>query len=189
MSPEKEHRILQQLQAGNEDVFEALYHRYHKRLYSFVFKYLKSRELSEDAVHDTFIKLWEHRRDIDSNVKGFLFTSARNHVMNMIRNNKRKVLKQVQIERSRKKSANKTEEVILYSEYQQILAKGVQKLPEGKREIFQLKTVHELSNREIAERLDITIHTVKSQYYEASKFIKKYLDKHAGIKMRAKGNG
>ncbi len=189
MSEKEEKRILRRLKLGDNDVFEQLYHRYHKRLYGLAFKYLKSRELAEDAVHDTFIKLWEKRSSIHSNLKGFLFTSVRNHVLNMVRNNKRKVLKHIQIEQQRKKSTNKTEDVIIYSEYQQILARGLKELPDGKREIFNLKTVQKLSNQEIADRLDISIHTVKSQYYHASKFIKEYLDKHADIQMHARESG
>lgn len=189
MSDNEEKIILQRLRLGDNEVYEKIYHRYHKRLYGFAFKYLKSHELAEDAVHDTFIKLWENRKTIQSNIKGFLFTSVRNHVMNMIRNKKRKVLKHIQIELQRKKSSNKTEDVIIYSEYRQILARGLNELPEGKREIFNLKTVQNLSNREIAQQLNITVHTVKSQYYEASRFIKEYLDQHAGIQTRARGNG
>ena len=187
---EKEERItIQRLKLGDSKAYEKLYHRYHKRLYGLAFKYLKSHELAEDAVHDTFIKLWDKRSSIHSNFKGFLFTSVRNHVMNMIRNNKQKVLKHIQLEHQRKKSSNKTEDVIIYSEYQQILARGLKQLPDGKREIFRLKTVQCLSNREIAERLNITIHTVKSQYYDASNFIKQYLDDHADIKIKARESG
>lgn len=189
MSEKEEHITIQRLKLGDNEVYEKLYHRYHKRLYGLAFKYLKSHELAEDAVHDTFIMLWEKRESIHSNIKGFLFTSVRNHVMNMIRNNKKKVLKHIQIEQERKKSSNKTEDVIIYSEYQQILARGLEELPEGKREIFKLKSVQGLSNQEIAERLDITIHTVKSQYYDASKFIKQYLDDHADIQTRVRGSG
>lgn len=189
MSENEEQITIKRLQHGDNDVYEQLYYRYHKRLYGFAFKYLKSHELAEDAVHDTFIRLWEKRGTIHSNIKGFLFTSVRNHVMNMIRNNQRKILKHIQIEHQRKKSSNKTEDVIIYSEYQQILARGLEELPEGKREIFKLKTVQGLSNRTIAKQLGITVHTVKSQYYEASKFIRKYMYDHAGIQMRARGNG
>lgn len=189
MNENDENIALQQLRTGNEDAYEKLYFCYHKRLYSFAFKYLKSRELAEDAVQDTFIKLWEHRANITTNIKGFLFTSARNHIFNMIRNKKKKVLKHIELERQKVNTENKTEEIILYSEYQKILAKGIEKLTEGKKEIFNLKTVHGLSNREVANHLDITINTVKSQYYQASKFIREYLNEHADINSKKSESG
>lgn len=184
MSGNVEKLEIQRLRGGDEQVYLEFYHRYNKRLYSFAFQYLKSHELAEDAVQDTFIKLWEHRQKITSSIKGFLFRSIRNHVLNMIRNNKRRTLKKIKFEYHKKLSSNRTEEVILYSEYQRILANGLDKLPAGKREIFDLKTVHGLSNDAIASKLDITINTVKSQYYQASKFIKEYLKKHAGISVK-----
>lgn len=184
MNDRQEKIELHQLRSGDEMAFERIYHCYHKRLYSFAFKYLKSRELAEDAVQDTYIKLWEHRQNIRSSVKGFLFISVRNRVMNMIRNNKRMVLKHIQLEQQKSFSINKTDDVILYSEYQQILARGLKKLPDGKKEIFRMKSIHGLSNQEIATKLNITIHTVKSQYYHASKFIKEYLNEYAGIEIK-----
>lgn len=189
MQEQDENRIIQQLRSGDEEAFERLYRTYHKRLYSFVFKYLKSRELAEDAVHDTFIKLWMNRTRVTKNIRGFLFTSARNHVINMIRNNKRKVLKHIQIAQQKSASGHKTDDIILYSEYQKILARGLEELPPGKREIFKLKTVQGLANGDIARQLDISIHTVKSQYYEASRFIKKYLDDHADIRTGGRESG
>lgn len=181
MRQHEERQLLLQLKAGSDEAYEAIYHLYNKRLFSFTLKYLKSRELSEDAVHDTFIKLWDNRKSIHGNLKSYLFSTARNHVLNMIRNRKRKILKHIQIEQQRSNTSNKTEEFILYSEYQTIFREGLDQLPDKKREIFLLKTEKQLSNADIAARLGITIHTVKSQYYEASRFIKDYLNQNAGI--------
>lgn len=183
MSEKEELKTIQQLRMGSEEAYEKMYNLYHKRLYGYAFKYLKSHQLSEDAVHDTYIKLWDHRMKITTNIRGFLFTSMHNHVMNLMRNKKRKILKHIQIERNRVISSNKTEDLILYSEYQKILSEGLKELTDSKREIFHLKTVQGLSNDEIATQLNISTHTVKSQYYHTTKFIKAYLDKHAGIKM------
>lgn len=44
-----------------EDVFSAIYERYHKLLYVLAYKYLKSKELSQDAVQHVFLKFWEAR--------------------------------------------------------------------------------------------------------------------------------
>ncbi len=183
--PEKDDQILlAKLRSGSDSAYEIIYHQYHERLYSFSFKYLKSKELSEDAVHDVFVKLWDNRQSVTTDIKSYLFTSTRNHVLNMIRNNKRKVLKQIQLEQQKSKPVNRTEEVILYSEYRKILMQGLQELPPGKREVFRLKSENEMSNSDIAEKMGITVNTVKSQYYHASKFIKEYLSEHAGISNR-----
>ncbi|PKD43495.1 hypothetical protein CWD77_07955 [Rhodohalobacter barkolensis] len=175
-------KLLIQLRLGDEQAYEKIYSRYHKRIYCFAFSYLKSRVLSEDAVQVVFIKLWENRSSISSNIKAFLFTTTRNHVLNMIRNQKGKVLKSIKYEQQKTSSSNQPEYIVLYSQYQAILDKGLEQLSEGKREIFNMKSNLGLTNSEIANELGITIHTVKSQYYQASKFIREYLSRHAGIK-------
>lgn len=181
--PEPEDKdLLQRLKEGQEQAFVEIYHLYHKRLFSFAIKYLKSRELAQDAVQAAFIKLWENRQKIESSVRGFLFTTARNHILNMIRNDHLRILKKVQLEQQKVMPRNETEEVILYSEYQRILNEGLAELPPGKREIFELKTTGGLTNPEIAEKLGISINTVKSQFYEASRFIREYLARHANIR-------
>lgn len=181
MSDKDTDQILIQLRLGDEQAYEKIYHLYHERLYCFAYTYLKSRELSEDAVQDAFIKLWENRSSISSNIKAFLFTTTRNHVLNMIRNQKRTVLKSVKYEQQKSSRSNQPEYIVLYSQYQDILDKGLNQLPEGKREIFNMKSDLGLTNNEIANELGITIHTVKSQYYQASKFIREYLSRHAEI--------
>lgn len=182
-------QILHRLRSGDEHAYETIYLRYHKRLYSFAYTYLKSRELSEDAVQETFIKLWENRSSISTNIKGYLFTITRNHVLNMIRNHKKTVLKSIQFERQKASTSSRTEYVVLYSEYQAILHEGLEKLSKGKREIFNMKSELGLTNQEIADKLDITVHTVKSQYYQATNFIRDYLSRHAGIQTnKAKRN-
>lgn len=181
MTKQSDKQLLNRIRLGDEEAYKSLYNAYYKRIYSLAFKYLKSRELAEDAVQETFIKLWENRTAVSVNVKGYLFTSARNHVLNMIRNQKKKIVQKIREEHRASLSSNKTEDVILYSEYRTIYNDALNLLTDGKREIFQLKTFHQLTNQEIADKLNISIHTVKSQYYHASKFIKKHLQTHAGI--------
>lgn len=176
--------VLERLRAGDQQVYKELYCRYDKRLFSFAFQYLKSRELAKDAVQEAFIKLWVHRRAINVNVKSFLFTTVRNHVMNMIRNDRRRMLKAIQLEQQSKRHGNATEDGLLYAEYQTILASAMREMPAGRRLIFEMKTDQGLSNAAIASQLDITIHTVKSQYYLASKFVRNYLVEHAGISVK-----
>lgn len=181
MSNLSDKQLLYRIRLGDEEAYKILYNTYHKRIYSLAFKYLKSRELAEDAVQETFIKLWENRTAVSVNVKGYLFTSARNHVFNMIRNQKKKIIRKIRAEHSEALVSNKTEDVILYSEYRSIYNEALNLLTDGKREIFELKTVQQLTNQQIADKLDISIHTVKSQYYHASKFVKEHLRTHAGI--------
>lgn len=180
MSPREDKTIIINLKRGDKGALREIYTKYHKQLYGLAFKYLKSKKLAEDAVHDVFIKLWRYREKLDSrkSLKGFLFTSMKNHVLNMIRNHKREVEKNMNYANLKPVSQNKTEANLAYKSYKKVFEAALENLSEGKREVFNLKMETGLSNKAIAEKLDISVNTVKSQYYKASKFIKSQLSEH-----------
>ena len=74
----------------DKEAFSALYYKYHAYLYAVALRYLKSEDLAEDAVQHVFIKLWERTKslNIDINVKNYLYTMTKNHILNQIRDNK-----------------------------------------------------------------------------------------------------
>jgi len=60
---------------------------------------------------------------------------------------------------------------------------ALRELPSGKREVFKLRS-QGYKNREVSDLLNITVNTVKSQYYEACIFLRQYLSEHANIPER-----
>jgi len=175
---QKDHILLEKIKAGDEQSFRLIYEKYHEQLYRVALKYLRSKELAEDAVHDVFIKLWNNRKKLEKSgsLKGFLFTTAKNHVLNMLSRNKRKVKKHILLRYERKVSRMEPANVIALSEYRGLYRQAVKERPPKRREVFKLRTDEGLTNREAAQFLDISVHTVKSQYYKASNFIRDYVN-------------
>ena len=174
--------LVERLCEGDETAFRQIYDKYHEPLYGIAYKYLKSQELAEDAVHDVFVKLWDYRDELEKrSLKGFLFTTAKNHVLNMIRDRKRDIEKNNNYSHLKYTSKNKTISKLTFQSYKKIFKSGFEKLPEGKKEIFNLKMNEGFSNKDIAQKLDISVNTVKSQYYKASQFIKSYLAEHTDM--------
>ena len=58
----------------------------------------------------------------------------------------------------------------------EILDSAIEALPRGRQEIFRLSREEGLSNEEIAQRLNISINTVKGQMRKALAFLKSYLE-------------
>lgn len=175
--------LIEDLKEGDEYAFRKIYEKYHRAVYGIAFKYLKNKSLAEDAVHDVFVKLWDHRKKIDvgQSLKGFLFTTTKNHVLNMIRDRKRDEEKNKQYSHLKPTTQNKTIAKLTLKNYKQVFEYFLEQLPEGKKEIFELKMQEGKTNKNIAQELDISINTVKSQYYQASKFIKKQLEEHTEL--------
>lgn len=175
--------LSKKVRLGSEKAFRELYDRYHVQMFYIAKKYVKSTDLAEDAVQNIFVKLWEKRYKIDASksIKGFLFTMLRNHVLNMIRDRKDEIVSMSGIEEKKHPNQNQTEDDLIYKEYHEIVQRGLEELSDRKREVFELKTLQGHSNSEVADLLNINIRTVKTHFYNSSKFMREYLKNHAGI--------
>jgi RNA polymerase sigma-70 factor (ECF subfamily) len=171
------------VRAGNQKAFREIYDRYHVQMFYIAKKYVKSSDLAEDAVQDIFVKLWEKRDRINDSksIKGFLFTMLRNHVLNMIRDRKDEIVSMSGIEEKKLPRQNLTEDDLIYKEYHDIVKEGLKELSDRKREVFELRTLQGHSNSEVANLLNINIRTVKTHFYNSSKFMREYLKNHAGL--------
>jgi RNA polymerase sigma-70 factor (ECF subfamily) len=171
------------IRAGNKKAFRELYDRYHVQMYYIAKKYVKSPDLAQDGVQDIFVKLWEKRDKIKEakSIKGFLFTMLRNHLLNMIRDRKDEIVSMSGVESKKLPRQNLTEDELIYKEYHDIVKEGLKELSDRKREVFELRTLQGHSNSEVAKLLNINIRTVKTHFYNSSKFMREYLKNHAGI--------
>ena len=175
--------LSQKIREGSEKAFREIYDRYHIQMYFIAKKYVKDPGLSEDAVQDIFVKLWTKRHKLDEtkSIKAFLFTMLRNHVLNMIRDRRDEIVSIASMNMEILPKKNLTDDEMLYKEYHDIVQKGLDELSGRKREVFELKAFNGHSNSEVADLLKINIRTVKTHYYNSSKFIRAYLKNHAGI--------
>lgn len=179
--------VVMRLKAGDKKAFRQIYDRYHKSIFFLSVRYLKDRHMAEDAVQDIFIKLWitKERLNPSKSLKSYLFTCLRNHVLNMIRNQKRRIQAAYQLKEINHPASNCTEDELQLNEYQEILKAGIEELPDRRREVFELKMVTDLTNDQIAKKLKISIHTVKVHYKLGSLFIKSHLKKKAHLAIDA----
>src|SRR5690625_1958392 len=171
------------IRRGTEEAFRQLYDRYHIQLFYISTKYVNTTELAEDAVQETLIIFRTKRLSLDETryLSGYLLTLLRNHLINMLRDQKKGIISMIEVHRTLIPSSNSTEEEIVYREYHEILQRGMEGLSERKREIFELRSIKGYSNSEVADLLNINIRTVKTHYYLSSRFIRGYLRDHADI--------
>lgn len=176
----EEKKLIQKLKEGDEEAFRKIYLKYHRELYTIALKYLRRKELAEDAVHDIFVKMWEYRNELEKSgsLSGFLFTALENHVLNILDARKRKLRKKEQLLHERIQKEKTTDDILPFAEYRDVYNDAIEKLPEARREVFELRIKEGLTNKEVSKYRGISIHTVKSQFYKASKFIREYVGKH-----------
>src|SRR5690625_2723432 len=130
----EDHQLVLRLNKRDKLALEEIYKKYYEYSYMLVRHYLKDPQLAEDAVQDVFSKLWLNRSDIDSSksLQGFLFTSLRNHVLNMVKINKRRILRQIEYANTNQTESSQADEEVIFREAKRIVERGVGTLPERK---------------------------------------------------------
>ena len=167
------------IENGDKMAFTEAYNKYHRLLYSVSYRYLMDREKAEEAVQYVFVRLWEYRSDLNIGIslKNYLFTMTKNYVLNIIRNENSMTEKQYELAQRASEFADDFVEKFENRERMDIFYKALDKLPEQKREICLLKVREELSNKEIAERMNLSVNTIKTHYSEALKLLRIHLKK------------
>ncbi|MGN1210839.1 MAG: RNA polymerase sigma factor [Candidatus Cryptobacteroides sp.] len=166
-----------ELKKGNEEAFAALFSKYGKMMYALAFRYLKSEEDAEDAVQYTFMKLWSRRFSLNfgDNVGNLLYTTLKNHVLNELRH-RNIILENAWLMAQENEEADDSFIRQMEKKNQwELLINGITALPPRKRDICMLKIIKGMSNKEIAEQLDIKVPTVKVHYNQAIRMLKKAL--------------
>ena len=94
-----EKELVNQFKAGNEMAFELIFHRTKGKLKGFLVKVLPAGEDEESILQEIYLKLWSKRTTVetDKNFETFLFTIARNMVIDVMRKrlNKQKYLEEL----------------------------------------------------------------------------------------------
>lgn len=175
--------LIRDVQIGDRFAFRELYNRFHKKLYIIALSYLKHSEMAEDAVQDVFVNLWIKKEtlNITISLKAFMATCLKNHVLNMIRSNKKKIANTFELTEQYHPVGDYTSDDIQMKEYIKIMDAGISCMPDQSKRVFEMKVFMGNSNSEVAVKLGISINTVKVHYYHSRRFMKAYLKKEAGL--------
>ena len=78
--------LVSELKNGNEKAFRKLFDLYYQDIYGYSISLLKSKEAAEENVQDVFMKVWQHRENlnIEQSFKAYIFTIARNQAFNFL---------------------------------------------------------------------------------------------------------
>lgn len=173
-------KIIENIKNGNEDSFKELFDIYNRRLYYFVFKYLRNKEDSEEIVQEIFLKIWRDRSKLDPglSLKSFLFTIAYNSTMNAIRKRAFNEQYKNMVGLTTALSDMATEEDVNYRETLLLIEKAIDLLPPKRKQVFLMSRYEGLTYQEIADRLSLSVKTVNDHMNEALKFLRKNLKEY-----------
>lgn len=169
-----EFQLLNEVRGGNESAFETLFDNYKDKVYSFSYKMLKSKDLADDIVIEVFTKIWEKRANIKPGLafQPYLFTVARNHLINFL--NKASLDSKIrdQLITSNSFYRSSTEEEVIYNEYLSIAEQAIHQMPKQRRRVFKLKSEQGMTYDQIAIQLGISKNTVKTHLLAATAYLR-----------------
>lgn len=165
--------LLELLKKDDEKVFSHLFESYYVPLCRYARLILKSEQPAEEVVMNVFIYIWENRTriEIKSSLCAYLFRSVRNRCINYLRDNAPSgYLSDAMVELCCEE--NRDMEV---EELNRFIEEAILSLPDKCRDVFLKSRNEEMSNREIAEQLNISVKTVEAQITKALKAIRSYI--------------
>lgn len=174
----QEKNIITSLKNGDKSSMDLLYNTYHRRIFAFAFSLMKVEEDARDLVHEVFIKLWEKRKNLDNDTKiePLVFTITRNSVLSYFRKLSSQKKYNDQVASSNKLNlSSTTEEMTDYHFLKEKVDSLILQLPPKSQKVFKLSREKGLSNKEIAENLEIAEKTVENHITRALAFLKKNL--------------
>ncbi len=179
----KEEKILvEELKRGSREAQRELYNCYSAPLMSIALRYLGSRELAEDLLHDAFIKIFRSMDKFNYRGEGSLRAWASRIVVNAALHKLREEGSKGTISLDTLAAEPPTETPPVERVPRELLLQFIAELPEGYRTVFNLFCIEEYSHREIAQKLGINEKSSSSQLLRAKRLlatkIKSYLDTH-----------
>lgn len=163
--------VFEKIRQGDVIAFRNLFENSYMELLHLAVYYVQDVEAAKDIVQELFVKLWEKKENLllVSNEKGYLNSSIKNLSLNYLDHVK-------VVDRYCKKfvkEKNEEEETVevsveLISKVRELL----QKMPEKRRNVLELRVVKAKSYKEIADLQGIEIDTVKGHLKKAYAFLR-----------------
>lgn len=157
--------INEMAQNDSQVALRSLFLYYYPKLLLYVSYYIKSRQVAEEVVSETFVVVWEQRAKLINvhNINSYIYTIARNLSVNHLRS-ETKHLTNVAISEMDyiAKSHMDPENDLISSELANSLDLAVESLPEKCKMAFKLVREHQLKYKEAAEIMEISVKTLEA---------------------------
>ncbi len=162
--------IIHEIRKKNEKVFKNFYEKHYIELLIRANGYLFDKDTSKDMVQEVFIYVWENASslNIKSSLIGYMHTMVKNRCLNYLKSIK--VTENLEILEFNINLMSDQSDSVFEKEKQGVyrdVLEVVDALPEKMRQIVKLKFINNYKYSEIAEELNISTNTVKTQLKRA----------------------
>jgi len=166
--------ILERCKSGDQKAYYEIYRLYSKAMFNICFRIVGSQEMAEDVLQEAFVNAFQKLKSFQgkSSFGAWLKRIVVNKAISYVRKSQLEVMLMDETMDFEEEKGLDEEELVLKIES---VRSAIQKLPNGFRIVFSLYLLEGYDHKEIAEILEISESTSKTQYNRAKKKLKEIL--------------
>lgn len=178
MTHRDDDRLMTDYARGDQNALRILVERWERIVFAFLVRMLGSPEEAEDLCQETFIKLIgaAGRYEPEDKFRSWLFRIAGNLARGRLR--RRRILRWLSLSEAQENipaAGCDPLESLAGRETTDLVRSAVSRLPERQRQALVLKQYHDLSYREIADAMGVTVSSVQMLLHRAMTALRKDL--------------
>ena len=155
--------------------FDLIFNQWYEPIRNFIYYKTGNVFLAEDIAQDTFLKIWEKRDEVKtSTIKAFLFTIAANLLNNKM--DHQKVSYKFINSYQQPGAAAAPDFELEMKEFNQKLQNALDDLDEKKRTVFLMNRIDELTYKQIADNLGLTVKAIEKRMEKALSFLRNRIE-------------
>ncbi|MDR2282877.1 MAG: sigma-70 family RNA polymerase sigma factor [Sphingobacterium sp.] len=183
MTGYSENHILAQLRDGDHGAFEQLYDVHKIQLTASVLRLVRSPELAEEVIQETFVSLWEARTRVDPSkpLLPYLYTIAANKTKNIFRKSVSDTKVRDELLTTFEESYDPIMDSIFRKEYEVLVDSLLAKLTPQQSAVYRLCKLENKSYQEVSQLLGIAEGTVNVHIREANRTLKSLIATRADL--------
>ncbi len=171
--------LIEAFQAGDDFAFVSLYNRYKGPIFTYCLKMLLDRDLAQDVMQETFLRIYENRDRLlnTHSFRAWTFTIARNQCLNQFRMANKQVHLDEDYAATLPQTAALSQEATLEkSEQVEFVNHFLGQLKPEYREVLILREYQNLTYDEIAAVTRSTLSAVKSRLFKARRKLAAFME-------------
>ena len=178
-----EKELFAEMAMGSQAAFAKIFCFYSQRLYYLIFQKVKSEEYTEEIIQEVFIKLWSKREELNQvdNCQAYLFKMAANRTYDHLRKVSNDARLKAESWKNILSSGNATQEKLDFKESQQLIWEAIDKLSPQRKKIFLYSRQLGLTQKEIAEKLNLSPNTVNNHLSTALGQVRDLFHRNPGV--------
>jgi RNA polymerase sigma-70 factor (ECF subfamily) len=166
------------LAAYPKKALQFLYTHYHATLLNTAYMRVHDQQAAEDIVQETFVHIWSEHKHLskhhDLSIEFYLLKVVRNKAITHFYKHHKQQLERAQYTHNLKATTPTVETNIIQSETASQIRKAINTFPQRERQCLLMRLDEELSVKQMADRLNVTIKAIERSLTAGNKRLKRY---------------